>query len=220
MTARSLLCRRVLCLPVLLLVAALAGAREPYGFRAGVFDDYLLALSWSPTYCLTHADDAGQCGASKGYGFVLHGLWPQNRSGPYPQDCATRESLTPEAKAFGATIFPSRSLIAHEWQKHGSCSGLDALGYFRLADQARTAIRVPDVFESPLRAQTTTAAGIVAAFVSANPGLPAAAVVPVCRGMVFAELRICLDRQLSPLACAGNVRSNCGSRPVRVPAAR
>ena len=76
MTARSLLCRRVLCLPVLLLVAALAGAREPYGFRAGVFDDYLLALSWSPTYCLTHADDAGQCGASKGYGHSITHILP------------------------------------------------------------------------------------------------------------------------------------------------
>lgn len=220
MRVRSSFCRAALCLLWLLFAAPIADARDTRGFRAGVFDDYLLALSWSPTYCLTHADDAGQCGATKGYGFVLHGLWPQFRAGPYPQDCETRERLTPQAVAFGATIFPSRSLIAHEWQKHGTCSGLDALRYFRLADQARTAIRVPATFESPRRTQTTTAAGIVAAFVGANPGLPAAAVVPVCSGAVLAELRICLDRQLSPLACATNVRSNCGQRPVRVPAVR
>lgn len=43
--------------------------KAPTESVAGVFDYYLLTLSWSPTFCLTHKDDT-QC-SGKGYGFVL-----------------------------------------------------------------------------------------------------------------------------------------------------
>jgi ribonuclease I len=56
--------------------------KAPVESVAGVFDYYLLTLSWSPTFCLTHKDDA-QC-SGKGYGFVLHGLWPQYAKGGWP----------------------------------------------------------------------------------------------------------------------------------------
>src|SRR5690242_6327121 len=45
------------------------------GGQAGRFDYYVLSLSWAPTYCRTHADDGEEC-SGRGYGFVLHGLWP------------------------------------------------------------------------------------------------------------------------------------------------
>src|SRR5262245_40576168 len=54
---------------------------ERQGYQAGVFDYYLLALSWSPTYC-AGLDDGRydpQCHGRerRPYAFVLHGLWPQ-----------------------------------------------------------------------------------------------------------------------------------------------
>src|SRR5262245_819748 len=53
--------------------------------QAGVFDYYLLALSWSPTYCAERRGTAydQQCDVRQGrpYAFVLHGLWPQNERG-------------------------------------------------------------------------------------------------------------------------------------------
>lgn len=78
-------------------------AREPRDAGvepvAGVFDYYVLSLSWSPTFCLTHQNDS-QC-SGKGYGFVLHGLWPQYARGGWPQSferdaldrCRARERL-------------------------------------------------------------------------------------------------------------------------------
>src|ERR1700684_1900619 len=54
--------------------------------EAGIFDYYVLSLSWAPTYCLTHTADGAEC-SGKGYGFVLHGLWPQYESGGYPDRC-------------------------------------------------------------------------------------------------------------------------------------
>lgn len=43
---------------------------------SGDFDYYVLALSWSPTWCALEGDDRGspQCDADKDFGWVLHGL--------------------------------------------------------------------------------------------------------------------------------------------------
>ncbi len=57
--------------------------------QAGQFDYFVLSLSWAPTYCLTHAGDGAEC-AGKGYGFVVHGLWPQFDAGGYPEKCSTQ----------------------------------------------------------------------------------------------------------------------------------
>jgi ribonuclease I len=58
------------------------------GGPRGSYDYYVMALSWSPTFCQTHPDEDEQCG-HKGYGFVLHGLWPQYEGGNGPQRCAS-----------------------------------------------------------------------------------------------------------------------------------
>jgi ribonuclease T2 len=53
------------------------------------FDFYVLALSWSPSYCASKGGDADpeQCGLAKPPGFTAHGLWPQFERGS-PQNCA------------------------------------------------------------------------------------------------------------------------------------
>lgn len=76
---------------------------------AGVFDYYLLALSWSPTFCLTHKDDA-QC-TGKGYGFVLHGLWPQYAGGGWPQSCPPLTRLSAAETNKGLTLFPTKNCL-------------------------------------------------------------------------------------------------------------
>jgi ribonuclease I len=72
--------------------APVAAQAEP---RAGAFDYYMLALSWSPTYCASPAgrDDAHQCGLGRRYDFVVHGLWPQYRNG-WPQYCDSDARLS------------------------------------------------------------------------------------------------------------------------------
>jgi ribonuclease T2 len=181
------------------------------------FDYYLLTLSWSPTFCLTHKNDTRQCG-NKGFGFVLHGLWPQYRAGGYPQNCSSDTQLSPGARDFGNTVFPNPNLVTHEWATHGTCSGLDALEYFKAADQARTSVVVPQSLESPTTTFSTTADDIVSQFMTANPNFPDHSVVVACSGPQFSEVRICMDRNLNPTSCGGDMKSNCSSRGVRVPA--
>lgn len=214
--------RSALLLVALAAAAIPALARNP-GFeapavnQAGVFDYYVLSLSWSPTFCLTHTDNT-QC--SKGYGFVLHGLWPQYARGGFPQYCDTRDRLTPEAVRLGRTIFPAENLIDHEWPKHGTCSGLNALAYFQAADRARTQIKVPPQLESPTSAHAETAVALVQSFVASNPGMPATSVTLVCSGPELSEVRICVNKALTPVACGKGVTTACRSGPIRVPSIR
>ena len=76
----------------------------------GVFDYYVMALSWSPSFCESHPDEEEQCG-HKGYGFVLHGLWPQYDSGGGPQNCSTTDEVDKKTVEQALAFMPSRSLI-------------------------------------------------------------------------------------------------------------
>jgi ribonuclease T2 len=179
-----------------------------------------MSLSWSPTYCLTHSSDQTQCGGTKGYGFVLHGLWPQYAHGGYPQDCATPQHLTAEAVSYGEKVFPSPKLISHEWSRHGTCSGMSALDYFKTADQALVSVHVPSEFDAPRKTLQMSAPDILQAFTKANPGMETNALSANCSGPELSEVRVCLSKDLKPQACGRDVKSNCLPGPIRIPSVR
>lgn len=185
---------------------------------AGQFDYYLLSLSWSPTYCLTHASDRAQC-AGQGYGFVLHGLWPQYDAGGYPHNCTDR-ALPADAAALGATLYPSPRLVRHEWAAHGSCSGLDATTYFRTADRATAVVRIPAMFEAPRATLMMPAEQIAAAFRAANPSLPEDSLAVTCSRGQLSEVRVCLSRALALRTCGRQVGSVCPPGPVAIRSTR
>ena len=87
--------------------------RETAPIGAG-FDFYVLALSWSPSYCEAAGDDANrqQCEQPRPYGFIVHGLWPQFEHG-YPEFCPTERSLfVPQEELAGLyDLMPSAGLI-------------------------------------------------------------------------------------------------------------
>jgi len=210
-----------LCAALLSVPGLVARGHSAAGEAPSQFDYYLLALSWSPSYCLTHADDATQCG-SKGFGFVLHGLWPQNRNGNWIQHCESDMAPDPATIDRALAFMPSRSLIAHEWQTHGSCSGLDPKGYFALADRAFASVKVPPALATPKSPPALSAAEIVREFAASNPRLDERMVSVVCHGGAeLVEVRICLDKEtLAPQACSGRVRNSCRSGALKIPAAR
>ncbi len=206
-----------------LLIATAAQARHhskvSHDGQAGEFDYYLLSLSWAPTYCLTHTDDGAEC-SGKGYGFVLHGLWPQYDSGGYPADCETDTDLSAQAAAKGRTIYPSERLMKHEWQEHGTCSGLSAIDYFNAADRATAAVRIPVELEAPRSDAAFTATQITALFQRANPALPDNSLVVACSRAQMSEIRICLAKDLTIRSCGRGVRSSCPKAPLSIPASR
>ncbi len=188
---------------------------------AGRFDYYLISLSWSPSYCQTHPDEPEQC-AHRGFGFVLHGLWPQNRNGSWPQHCDT--DAQPDAATIDRTLafMPSRHLIEHEWQTHGSCTGLEPAEYFSLADRAFAGVKIPQALRTPSAPPSLSADDVVAAFAQANPGLDERMMTVECHGGgELTEVRVCLAKEsLMPQACGGRVRNSCRVGNLTIPAAR
>jgi ribonuclease T2 len=200
-------------------------ARE--GPSAGdAFDYYVLVLSWSPTHCSSDAgrgaDDVLQCRSGRPYGFVLHGLWPQFERG-YPKDCPTDEPrIVSDALISQMLAYtPSARLVQHEWEKHGTCSGLGRRDYFNTAATAFRSIVVPSAYRGPARAMVTTAEDVRAAFVRVNASLPSDALSATCRGGELKEVWVCLAKDLTPRACSEDVRKrHCGTRRLRMRAVR
>ncbi len=192
------------------LAAALAGPVRA-GDAAGDFAYYILALSWSPTWCALEGDtrDADQCDPARDVGWVLHGLWPQHEAG-YPQDCATpaRDPSKRDSQAM-ADVMGSAGLAWYQWKKHGRCSGLSGSGYYRLSRQAFDSIARPEVLDR-LRDPVTLPPSVVEeAFLEANPGLTRQSITVTCEDGRIDEVRICLTRDLAPRDCGADVARDC-----------
>jgi len=106
--------------------------RRPADDTPGNFDFYLLTLSWAQEFCATHPSSrsAFECDTKRHYGLVVHGLWPQNNDGSYPEKCAPARPVAQATVQQMLTIMPDRGLIQHEWATHGTCSGLATADYF------------------------------------------------------------------------------------------
>lgn len=185
---------------------------------AGVFDYYLLTLSWSPTFCLTHKGDP-QC-TGKGYGFVLHGLWPQYAKGGWPQSCPPLTNLSATETAKGLTLFPTKKLLDHEWSKHGTCSGLGAMGYLDEADKAVAAVKIPEELQPFSSSYYFEAQEIAGLFRRSNPGIPSNGIAVICNGPELSEVRVCMGKDLQFGACGKGVKTQCRAGDIRVPPSR
>ncbi len=169
----------------------------------GQFDFYLLNLSWSPEFCATHSSP--ECG--KGLGFVMHGLWPQDVTGDYPEACS--DAPGPADPGVDTDIYPTASLVEHEWQTHGTCSGLSADGYFEAVHTAFAEVKLPAV-----PAGSVTPAALLGQLQAANPGFPAGSFAVSCGNNRLTAVEVCLDKNLKAEACQGV--HGCGATVVQV----
>jgi len=198
--------------------------------RAGAFDYYVLALSWSPTYCSdvgdTRYDPQCRPGGARPYAFVLHGLWPQYERG-WPEHCRSPDrGYVPRPVANRMLdIMPSDKLIFNEYRKHGTCSGLGVDGYFALARQLYDKVRIPERFVGLSDERLLLSPGeLVREFVAANPGLEPDMLAVDCGGTGhrLREVRICFDRGGAFRRCGGNEnpRRLCTAERMYVPPVR
>ena len=209
-------------LVVAMVASGPASAQSRPASTPGRFDYYVLALSWSPTYCADPRNaerDQAQCGASRRFAFVVHGLWPQNEVG-WPADCPTSApGPTPALTQQMLDIMPSPRLVQHEWRRHGACSGLSAQAYFDLTRKLRASVATPPAFAAPDRTYLVTAADVRNHFLAANKRLKADQMAVVCRDGRMQDVRICLAKDGSPRTCGRDVRDRCEGQ-ARMPPAR
>jgi len=181
--------------------------------KPGVFDFYVLALSWSPEFCHGHPQNPECMG--RHLGFVVHGLWPQFVDG-YPENCSAAPGPSnPESMT---DIMPDAGLVEHEWSRHGTCSGLDADSYFKLVRQAFNSVRIPSSLAAPQRAFSMTPDQVKDEFVKANPGLRSQNLAVNCGNNYLTGVSVCLTKSLEPADC-GSLRS-CRANNIRIPPVR
>ncbi|GAB5469025.1 MAG: ribonuclease T2 [Rhodospirillales bacterium] len=200
---------RALLAGLLVLLAAVGAAKSDDA--PGDFDFYVLALSWSPSYCASVKPGRSplQCDSGRPYAFVLHGLWPQYERG-YPANCVSPAPRLPQALVRSLLdIMPSEGLVTHQWRKHGTCSGKDAEAFFALSRQAFDAVTIPSVYARLDSHLTLSPEVLEQAFLDANPNLTAAGFSVYCRDRNLREVRICLTKDLEPRACAELERRQC-----------
>lgn len=202
------------------------GNQEPAGAQgagapATTFDFYVLALSWSATYCeFGGGKDRrnAQCARGDGRGFVTHGLWPQYERG-YPRNCPGPSAPSQVALDHAAGVYPDEGLARHEWRAHGTCSGKSPSDYFGDVKRAAEKISIPPPFQKPSGAQRFSPIDIQRAFVAANPGLRSGMIAVVCDSGQLKEVELCLTKDLGEFrACPEVAAKACRDEEITVPA--
>ena len=189
----------------------------------GAFDFYVLALSWSPTYCEAHKARAGnrapdpQC-SGRPFAFVVHGLWPQYEQG-FPSFCQVPAPRLDRATVGGALdLMPSPRLVFREWDRHGTCSGLAPHAYFEAVRKARAAVKIPAEYLAPAEPRDVAPDDVAAAFVKANPGLPQTALAVVCDSNRLTEIRLCMAKDFTFHDCPSVTSRACKRDKIAMPA--
>ena len=204
-------------------VAALAQDRRQSA--PGQFDFYVLVLSWSPSYCEAARDRAPnrppdqQC-AGRPFSFVVHGLWPQYEQG-FPSYCEVpAPRLNRSIVGSMLDLMPSPRLIFHEWDRHGTCSGLSSRAYFETVRKARAVVKIPGNYLALDKPIMVTPRGVTDAFVKANAGLSPAAMAVSCDRKRLTEVQFCLSKDLAFRDCPAVARRACRRDSVAMPAMR
>ncbi len=205
--------------------AIVALAQDRRQGEPGQFDFYVLALSWSPSYCEAaqarapnRAPDQ-QCGG-RPFAFVVHGLWPQYERG-FPSYCQVPAPRLDRAVVGGMLdLMPSPRLIFHEWDQHGTCSGLSPRAYFETVRKARAIVKIPADYLELSRSISVSPGEVTEAFLKANPGLSRAAIAISCDSRRLTEVRVCMGKDFSFHDCAEIARRTCRLGKISMPAVR
>jgi ribonuclease T2 len=210
-------------------VVAFAQNQDRRQNEPGQFDFYVLALSWSPSFCeasqerneeraSNRAADP-QCGG-RPFSFVVHGLWPQYERG-FPAFCQV-----PAPRLYRGIVdsmldlMPSPRLVFHEWDRHGTCSGLSANAFFETVRKARAVVKIPPNYLELDKPTMVTPDEVAEAFVKANTGLSRAAFAITCDRKRIEEVWVCLGKDLSFHDCPEVARRACKRDKVAMPAVR
>ena len=132
--------------------------------------------------------------------FRIHGLWPEYSNGSWPEYCCKQSScaynetfiadLQPNLTMWWTDFHNPQKLWRHEWEKHGTCSGLNEHDYFTTGLAWRDKYPMYRVLRgSMLEPHTTYPLEFfidqLSKFLRARPSL-------VCKGKLLEQVYLCL----------------------------
>jgi ribonuclease T2 len=209
------------CIAVFGMMIGFADAQDRRQNMPGQFDYYVLSLSWSPSFCETATGNARrqQCGR-RPFSFVVHGLWPQHERG-FPESCQVPPPrLERNVMTSMLDLMPAPGLIFHEWDQHGTCSGLQPREYFDIVRRAREKVGIPEEYSNPTTPLSVTPSQVIDAFISANDGLSSKGITIDCDRTRLREVRICFTRDLKFRDCSRSAQRSCRSERLIMPPVR
>jgi ribonuclease T2 len=208
-----------------------------YG-TAGQFDYYVFEQQWTATYC------SGQsyplCSSPTAYmqtHLTIHGIWPNYNSEQsghwWPQCCQPQTPLNQTALNLlgdelhmywpdcqSAPGYNTSSFWAHEWGKHGTCSGLDQYTYFSGGLSVEVALDTPSVIQQNVGG-TVGLSALYAAYAasSCDPSGGDCEVAFSCdNNNNLAGVATCFTPDLQQIVCpAETVGQQTCSDPVNIP---
>jgi len=211
----------------------------------GDFDYYVFALSWSADFC----NGSKYPGCINPVPFArqhltIHGLWPgynESRSGhPWPQCCpnspdgqyfdwsvyqalkADLDTYWPDAKLSDPTPQQmNQSFWNHEWNKHGTCSGLSQMAYFtETLYHIFAAVPTPALISNSVGSYLTQQQ-VYNAFGSpvCGSGQPCAVGIDCSKKNQFTQVLTCWDHSLRRITCpAASVgKKTCTQDTIYIP---
>lgn len=111
-------------------------------------DGSLLVVTWGPSLCRVDSSNLGCTSGhvdALGRTWILHGLWPQPEDNQYCGPDTSSVELSEDVRARLQSMMSDVGALApHEWNAHGTCSGVTPDAYFdyaaSLTDQVRTVV--------------------------------------------------------------------------------
>ncbi|MNC21139.1 Ribonuclease T2 family protein [compost metagenome] len=96
-----------------------------------------------------------------------------------------------------AGLYPSRFLYGHEWEKHGTCSGLNQEAFHQLARDLRQKVRIPAAYQSPVEPLRKSTFQLKADLAAANDWLAPDNITVACAdgGRFLREIYICINKE-------------------------
>jgi ribonuclease T2 len=116
-------------------------------------------------------------------------------------------------------LMPAPRLIYHEWDEHGTCSGLEPDAYFDTVRKARAKVKIPEKFTSLTSALQTSPDEVKAAFIADNPDLVDTEISVQCDNRLR-EVRICLSKELEFRSCPQLAHRGCRRSQIVMPPMR
>ncbi len=191
-------------------LAALAAGRARADPAA--FDYYVMTLSWSPGFCDLGGEEKSprQCASGAGYGFVVHGLWPNVRFGQNPEDCDPEAQVSSADLAAARGLYPTDGLATYEYRKHGTCSGLAPADYFAAVRAVRDGLVIPPALTGVRAWTRMPPEAIRQAFIAANANMRPDNMAVTCAQGQLVDVRVCISKTLKAYAtCPQIARNSC-----------
>jgi ribonuclease T2 len=104
-------------------------------------------------------------------------------------------------------IYPNDTLFDHEWEKHGTCTGLSPVEYLQLGKALKESVVIPGEFRSPEKPFRTSMDQLKTLFVQANPTFSDTSFEVSCSssGRYLKEIYVCFSREGASTPCSAEM---------------